>query len=380
MNIHNPNVQKVIGNLTSRDGSKIYKNIQAECKFNQFDLSSSYLSFNINLNRDEYIFELPGGVRFYLEFVKRFDPSYFNISELHIITNKTYKNNKFSSGCVNNLLYFHEKIKYNGFLIKKEQVTPSSGIIRQKYYYTIYSKVIKSVDEADLIFLILSAMSGSKFFTRYFRDTSGKIIIRNYRSSNSSLHTPGSGRLLFPLEFADLYELKNKINPVFLESILLQYTSFCISNNIRERLIMGCGVLDYLLELYLNSQTSILKGGKSKVLFHLLEKVVSDDYDLKQYLKYLFINCPNNIKELKGVKFDFFEYRDRFLHRGELLLSREQISNLKKSVFSLNEIIRIILQNLIILDYSELMNFSIIETNDIEKTIKFRREKISKYW
>ena len=133
-------------------------------------------------------------------------------------------------------------------------------------------------------------------------------------------------------------------------------------------------MLDYLLELYKNSKTDVKRVSKSVLLFQLLERIVSEKNNLKQYLEHLFHNYPNSKTDLKKTKFDFLEYRDKFLHRGELIISKEQILILQKAVFSLDEIIRIILQNLTILDYSELTNFLIIESEDIEKAIKFRRE------
>ena len=239
MNINNPNEQKLVGNLISRDGSKSYKNIEGKCKFNPYDLSDSYLSVMIDHDWDDFTFESPGKFKFFLTFKKGFDPTFFDISELHLHTNKSYTYNTYSSGCVDRLLYYHDKIKHGNLFIKKEFVPDNFRNENRDYYYTIKSKDDINIEEADLIFLMISTMTGSKFFCRYSRDSSGIIVFLNKISKSNCLHIPGSGRLLFPLDFSTLYNLKNKFNSIFLNNILLQYTTFCISSNIRERLILG---------------------------------------------------------------------------------------------------------------------------------------------
>ena len=288
--------QKIRGNLISANGSTIHQNVIGICKFNAYYLSESYIYFNIETNWGNYTFEIEPNIKLILSFSKGFYPTYFDISEVHILTGKKNKNNEFESGCLDGLLYFHKEIRYNDIIIKKHLVPEKYTNKNSQYYYSIQSESVTDFESADLIFLILSTITGTKFFSRTLKDKSGKIVYRQRFAERCRIYLIGSGRLIFPIEFSEMMQLKDKVNIDFLKSVLLLYTSFCTSNNIRDRLLMGCSLLDYLLEIYQKIALNVVKRvNKSKLLYQLISEIINDNTKLETYIKKLFKNFPGKL-------------------------------------------------------------------------------------
>lgn len=296
-----------------------------------------------------------------------------------IMRGEKRKQNKYLSGAVEGLLYFSgEKVELNNMTIEcKEVENRNSNYNKTKYYYEITTDDDLKYNDANLLFAMLSAISGAKFFCNIIHHKGGRIELHRRYSKKCRLVVYGSGKLLYPLKLDDLLTLKEKIdNDDFLFNILINYTDFTTDERSKHQLVLGCNILDYIIELYEHS-IGKYEPGKTKKLYSILRSFYSTDTDVFKYLKSLIIQFPEAYSEL-NKKFEFYELRDQIVHRGKVLTDKNELRVFLDNIFVLNEIIRILLPHLYKFSPVYMKQKDIYKMNKMENSIEMRRRVIDK--
>jgi hypothetical protein len=104
-----------------------------------------------------------------------------------------------------------------------------------------------------------------------------------------------------------------------------------------------------------------------------LEELYSDDEKNYEYLKKLFIKYPNNIKDFNNRVFAFRELRNKFVHRGSLLFEKN-LDETREALFSLNEILRMIISKLDYFESKNLKSYKTIDSNKMQEVIEERNK------
>lgn len=373
--------ESVLGNFCL-DGKKIASNLEGKLSLNRYNINKAKLIFDEIVphnydNNEDLVFETKK-LKLNLAFNSlRNSRITFRISAIETNLENQSEKYIYTSGPIKDILYFENEIKLPDFIINKKWL-PNKHFEKSSWYsYSITSDSKLSRELIDKLFLLLSTYTSSKFFLREIHQPDGTLILENRNSSNRSIPLRGSGRMIFPLDFEKLFEALNMVEPILFKKIHLKYSTFCTYDGmLSEQLIKGCNLLDYLIEI-----SDLGKGHKSKLTFKLLKKLYDSDNSIFKYLDELLDNYPQNIHEISKKEFDFWELRNKYVHRGEILYSRKQMLELQKAIFSLNEILRMIIARLPSFKTKEIDDVrEIIHSNDIQDSISKRREIFGKEW
>ncbi|MBR9916379.1 hypothetical protein GYB29_01500 [bacterium] len=294
----------------------------------------------------------------------------------NLITN--YESNQkgiiYSSGAINDATYYLNSKKIGSIEIYGNSISSKKREKGIKDYFSIASDKEINKNELEIIFLIISVYCGSKFFLREIVYPNNRIeLIRRNHNSNS-LVIYGSGQLGYPIELEKLFKLKNLVKEEFFSSILLQYASFSTFKELMSfQLISGVNLLDYFIELAEKKRGKFSGKYSSQKTFQLLEELYSDDEKNYEYLKKLFIKYPNNIKDFNNRVFAFRELRNKFVHRGSLFFEKN-LDETREALFSLNEILRMIISKLDYFESKNLKSYKTIDSNKMQEVIEERNK------
>jgi len=327
-------------------GDEIY---QAKIDFNRFNVRDSYILFNDHVPqywRDEsFFFVIDNKYKLYLNHPSQYwsgtySETKFTIKKL-VIDTKTDKYVR--TGAIKKLVYFPRELRILGFKLNANEYTYFEGEKRKgkTYFDCTYQNSI-SDEEFDKILMVLSVLSCSSFFISEKSDGE-KVEIHNFKSTECKVPYSGSGNMYFPVQVHTLEKLIDEVRWKDLNQFNLAYKSFCRTENLVFQLYNGCAILDWLIELFSRNLNDIKKAriGKSAILYRILNFLELNDA-VKKYLESIFPEIPFNGFTFEK-KFEFYELRDKYIHRGGLLLTDDDIRKFQRCIVSLNEILRILI-------------------------------------
>lgn len=388
MNIDIPSKQEIIGDFIDTNGNTLIANVKVQLIFNRYNPIETKIFAddidlsNVNKYNHDFVFRESDGTMYMVNL--SLSTIFFQNAECYvdkIITKAINKASSFiyTSGNVTGLLYFRD-IKSDKLEIIQYRV-PQEVSEEDRYYYEIKSNSPLDEEEIDLLFLMLSTITASKFFCISSLLSDGQLTFYARWAHQRRILIYGSGRLLYPIEMKELMEIGKNVPPDYLRDVLLLYTDFCTTKGLFEQLIKGCNLIDYIIENYHASRGNQSLGkNKTEQLFKLLQVITVNNVPLQNYIKQLFIDYPMDIDQLKGKKFEFLERRDSHIHRGVYLSGREQMLNLLQNIFVINELLRIIILHLPQIPYKTLEGKEIIHISKMEDAIEFRRRTINSHW
>jgi len=376
--------QEISGEFFNEDGKLLITDHSntGYLKFDRYNLGNSYLRFERGVPKpsggNSLIFKTNSKCELKIRFPSTKNQTIiFDIEEAKF-KNKTHDSIEYHSGVVSNLLYFEEELSFLGIDVEKRRVPTDRATKMFESFYVLKPTEEKDDENLLIFFLLLSTYSGSKFFIREIKTNNEHRFI-NRISKSRQISIWGSGKLLYPISLEDLERLYQNVEHDFLETVLLLYTSFCTTEGVVEQLVNGTALLDYLIESYREVHGKDSLGwGKTKQLYKLLEILV-EEKKIKEYIAYLFKDYPEDYEDI-SKKFEFWEKRDQYLHRGNLLFDSKEIFALQHSVFVINEILRIIFLQLDKFEEVSLAPKEIYPIRNMEESIEFRRNQITKSW
>jgi hypothetical protein len=388
INIYSNEDQTVVGEAYDDNNNLLENNVKAIIRvdiYNTFD-AVAILSLNNralvkypkiifkNKNKDSLILESPRGK---ISGATEYELTY-KITR-GTLKGENVKHNKYMSGSVEDLLYYRgEKIELDNMTIECKQVeNGNDNYNNTQYYFEIITDDDLDYDSANLLFAMLSAITGAKFFCNMIHRKVGSIELYQRYSKYCRLIIYGSGKLQFPLKLRELLLLNEKLNnKEFLFNFLINYTDFTTSERKEHQLILGCNIIDYVIELYEHSKRK-LKSGKTKKLYSILHSffpIYTKEY---AYIKSMFINFPEAPSALNN-KFEFFELRDQIIHRGKVLIDKNELRVILDNIFVVNEIIRMMIPHLHKIGPTYMKSIDVYKANKMECTIELRREIIDR--
>lgn len=205
----------------------------------------------------------------------------------------------------------------------------------------------------------------------------GSLTISDKKSSSCELIYYGNGRF-FPLSIKSIEECLSLMPLEALKTFYFTYTEFIRTPNKVHQLYRGCAILDYFIELFqVNAGLYIknIKGGKSKVLLEIFSRLELAPEQYK-YLEKLFIGLDFSAGINKNIKLEFYELRDKLIHRGYIFEDAHQLPLFAKCLMSLNEVIRMLVPHLYLIRSWGFNDCEIYPTLSAEKIINARKEFI----
>lgn len=348
-------IQEVTG-LFQCDGQSFGNgSYQAKLYFNRFHVRESYILFNEHIPqlwRDEsFCVVIDSKYKFYLNHPSQYwsgtySETKFTIRKL-VIDTKTEKYVR--TGAIKQLDYFPRELSILEYKLKSKEYRYKVGEKRKRktYFEWTFEHSI-SEEEIDKVLMVLSFLSCSSFFISEISDGE-KVEIHNFKSSESRVPYSGSGNLSYPIQIDALEKLISEVRWKDLDKFHLAYKSFCRSENLVFQLYNGCAILDWLIDLFdrnlkLNSLKKKIKSkrqDKSARLYCILYFLELDE-KVKVYLESIFPGTTFN-EFAWEKKFEFYEMRDKYIHRGGLLLTEDEMRKFQRCIVSLNEILRIMI-------------------------------------
>jgi hypothetical protein len=388
VDIDNLNEQEIIGDIIDDVDNVLVANIKGLLTFNKYFPSKAKITINGFYPSYESIADLAfreiDGTKFMINYGLSDNYIHKRVFAIDkIITSRANENKyyTYTSGGVDGLLYFKD-IKSETLEIYQNKI-PSTYSEKDKFYYEVRSNQSIDIDNINLIFLMLSTMTASKFFCISSHSPTGQLEYYAKWARACKLTIYGSGRLLYPIEFDELIEVKENINQDYFYVVLLLYTDFCTTKGPYEQLVKGCSLFDYIIENYIASNgKGSLGNNRTEQLFTFLHIISDSNTTLQTYISKLFKYYPSNIDELRNKKIEFLERRDEHIHRGMYLSNRGQLINIIQNIFVINELLRIIILQLHKIPFKNLLNdkFALIPVGDMENSIEFRRKTINPMW
>jgi hypothetical protein len=361
-------------------GSEFY---QAKINFNKFNVRESYLLFNSNtpqLWKDEsFCFVIDNKYKFFLNDPSRYwsgtySETKFTIDKL-VIEEKGEKYVR--TGAIKKLVYFPRELSIFGYKLKSKVYRYKEGEKRKRktYFEWTFQNNI-SEEEIDKILMVLSVLSCSSFFISEISDGE-KVEIHNFESTACRIPYFGSGNMYYPIQIRALEKLISEIRWKDLDQFHLAYKSFCRTENLVFQLYNGCAILDWVIELFERN----LKGfkikkreGKSAILYRIISFFKLDDI-VKEYIETIFPEISFNEFYFEK-KFEFYELRDEYIHRGGLLLTIEDIRKFQRCIVSLNELLRILIPFLYLINEWQVKDRPYYQTLSSEEIVNERQRLI----
>lgn len=364
------------GDFYNSEDELIAENKEGTLHFNRFYFHKSsvvFEGFAPSTDRNEsIIFKDDKGISLNLKF------SSSNISETKYHLDKLVIPNS-SEG---NYPQYHSGIKSNfmpreitsslGYEIKEKRIP--RDLSEEKNDKFLILKANEELSDTYLLryFLLLSTLSCDKFFVREIHKKE-KITFINRTPRRKQLLIYGSGDEYFPLSLVELENVFQNSDIELLENFLLLYTSFTTTEGEREQLINGLSLLDYLFDICKkDSEFGKVSGSQSLKLIKVLDILLDDDKQ-REYVEKLFKTFPG-FKAEKVQGFEFWELRNRFIHRGNLIETSEEFIQLHHNIFVVNEILRLILLNFNKINYQELSHKGFYEVRNMKESIKLRSQ------
>jgi len=247
------------------------------------------------------------------------------------------------TGAVGDLLYFPREFRLLGETVFLKSIPENNRIgTRGEYFFEIKNLNSNDPRIEDKLLFCLSALTCTSIWIAEKKNPYKRIFF-DRTSASSTMPYIGSGNMPFPIKMADLETLCHETTWDNLRTFHLLYARFVTANDLKYQLFLGCALLDYIIELFVDHFNLKRKYGKSKQLFSVIQQLqIQQDY--LDYIHAIFPTLPRSVN--LNHKFEFYELRDRHIHRGGLLLNHEDTIQFHRCIVSLNEIIRIILPHI----------------------------------
>jgi hypothetical protein len=360
-------------------GSEFY---QAKIYFNRFNVRESYLLFNSNIPQlwkdESFCFVIDNKYKFFLN--DPFQYSSGTYSETKFPIDKLVikeKGGKFvRTGAIKQMTYFPRELNILGYKLKSKEYRYKEGEKRKRktYFEWTYQNNI-SEEEIDKVLMVLSFLSCTSFFISEISDGE-KVIVQNFKSTECRIPYLGSGNMYYPIQINALENLIGELKWKDLDQFHLAYKSFCRTENLVFQLYNGCAILDWVIELFERNLKGFKKKreGKSATLYRIISFLELDDI-VKEYIETVFPEISFNEFNFEK-KFEFYEMRDEYIHRGGLLLTIEDIRKFQRCIVSLNELLRILMPFLYLIKEWQLKDRPYYKTLSSEEIVNERQRLI----
>ncbi len=388
INIYSKEMSIVNGDIYDKNNTLLGSNVHAELNINAYDIYNS----EVILDRSEewslksyIIFKSGDDCELHLRFKKVVSRNsisnevIFNITDKSTIQGEKRDRNIYLSGPVENIWYHHDlSIVSDDIRIECKEISEFiNGDENKRYIFELSTNNLINYDDANLIFAMLSAITGAKFFCTVIYQKQG--VIKLYRRYSKKCSLSKSIGLFYPIIFDDLTSLNKKINNYdFMFNFMINYTDFTTNERREHQLILGCNILDHIIELYEHSIGKI-EPGKTKKLYSVIRSFFPNENTTISYLLSLIDGLPGTYAELSNKKkFEFYELRDQIVHRGMVFTSKNDTRKLDDNIFVVNEIIRILIPQLYKIGPVKLKNNLVYKVSKLEEAIDKRIELIDR--
>lgn len=323
-------------------------------KFHLYDSEVKFEGYvpNIGLNQ-RLKYKTKNGLTLHLVHSGRYlggrsNATFFRVKEIEV---KKEPGVYFRSGLVKNMIYFPDKFHlFGNEVLKREHKYDVNGRPQTEMFFEVELSEKISTKDINKYLLSISLLSCNHLTLMEYCDNS-KLTLYDYKSSSSSVPYFGSGLLFFPIKINTVVNLIQNSDWDKTEKLLLSYANYCTTNNWIHQLFRGCSILEYLVDLFWrNLDMSQLKKKlsgpyqshrRSTKLFGVLIKLNIENA-IVEFLESIFQGLNFSEYDIPS-KFEFFELRDRHIHRGELFLLESDPEIYRRALASLNDVLRIII-------------------------------------
>lgn len=361
-----------------------------EIRMDRFHLNKSEVKFDSyvpSLGLNEVLkYETRNGIELYLVnsgsyLGGRANATYFKIKEVVL---KERSNKYFASGTVKNMVYFPNELEILGCkAVKKVRKYEINGRPKKEMYFVFQYNDELSQGQIEKYLYSLSVLSCNKLMIMEHSNEE-HLQIKALQSSSCNVPYLGSGILFYPIKVQEIEDLVEQVNWKHLHKLFLAYTSYCTTEYWIHQLYRGCSVLEYLVDLYwrnldMNSfkeslKEPLKKNRRSAKLFGVFLKLDLNPlvYD---FLSEVFPEIDFKDGKIPS-KFEFFELRDRHIHRGELFLIDSDLNSYRRALTSLNDVIRLLITKVYLITDWQIHGHVHMKTSETEYFVDIRQQLI----